>query len=249
MLGTITALVVLLPHSSPPNRPRLTNEGPANLAATSASGRLTTADRRKIDATLDKFIPAAVLKKSAAIAWALAGPDLKSGSTLAQWQAGNTPVPYYPLTGTSFHDWTTIDLGPGYVDFNLLLHPTKGSRLAAYEFSGQMIRRGQRWLVNRWYTIAIMNPVRGSTHEIGPADFNAPAASDPPTGKPPLGHTWLYSIVGVLTLAILVPLLLGIGAFLRARRWRRTAAAEGRNQLPPLPFPHRVEKPQSRTPS
>jgi hypothetical protein len=37
----------------------------------------------------------------------------------------------------------------------------------------------------------------------------------------------------------LIPLALGAGALLRARRWRRTVRASGRTELPPLPSSYR----------
>jgi hypothetical protein len=199
---------------------------------------LTAADRRRIDQTLDRFIPAAVLRQSPAAAWALAGPELKSSSSLADWRAGTSPVPYYPARGTTFHDWTTIDLTRNAVVLNLLLHPKPGSKLGSYVFSGQVVRHGPGWLVNRWYTIAIMNPVRGSKHEIGPADFGAPQASGTPQSNVRRGIWGLLPALGILALAPLVLAGFGIRGVLRARRWRRGLVAAGRTELPPLPRQH-----------
>jgi hypothetical protein len=42
-------------------------------------------------------------------------------------------------------------------------------------------------------------------------------------------------VVSIIGLVLLIPLGLGIGAFVRARRWRRMVRASGRTELPPLP--------------
>ena len=144
-----------------------------------AAEHVSPADRRAIDRTLDRFVPAGVARKSPATAWALAGPELKSGSTLAAWKAGNSPIPYYPVLEKTFHTWRTIDVGPRYVVFNLLVHAQPTSHLGSYVFSGEVVKQGDQWLVNRIYTIAIMNPVTKKTHEVGPADFVAPPPSSP----------------------------------------------------------------------
>ena len=225
-----------MPGTKPSNPEPSGNEGPAQLAAATPTAHLTAADRRAIDETLDRFVPAGMERRDPARAWALAGPEMKSGSTLADWRAGSSPVPYYLPTETTFHDWQTIDVGPRYVIFNLLLHPRNRS-VGSYVFSGQVVKRGGRWLVNRLYTIAIMKPpTRSGLHEVGPADFAAPGGSaQSPPGKPLLGRIGIIPVVSILALIFLIPLGLGAVALLRARRWRRIVRANGRTALPPLP--------------
>jgi hypothetical protein len=69
---------------------------------------LTSTDRQAIETLLEKFVPAAVGRQSATTAWALAGPELKASSTLAQWKKGVSPVPAYPVRKESFAGWPTI---------------------------------------------------------------------------------------------------------------------------------------------
>ncbi|HUZ82722.1 MAG TPA: hypothetical protein VMU73_10810 [Gaiellaceae bacterium] len=207
--------------------------------------RLTAADRRAIDATLDTFIPAGMERRDAAVAWALAGPELRSGSTLSGWRAGNSPVPYYLPTETTFHDWQAIDVERNAVIFNLLLHPVK-PEVGSYVFSGEVVKQRGRWLVNRLYTIAIMKrPTHAGPHEVGPADFAAPAGSAQSSpGKPLLGSIGIVPVVSVLALILLVPLGFGLIALFRARRWRRHVRESGRSELPPLP-PSYLDRPET----
>jgi hypothetical protein len=249
LVGVVIA-VAIPGRGSTPSGP-LHYEGPAQLASDTPQGHLTAADRRAINRTLDRFMPAALRRQDAAVVWSLAGPELKTGSTLAEWRRGNTPVPYYPPRETRFHDWSTIEVGKRYAVLNLLLHPKPPTTLGDYVFSIQVVKPKSEWLVNRIYTIAIMNPVnrpKTVTHEIGPADFAAP----PPTSRTPkqgearLGHSALVPIISILALVLLIPLTVGGIALLRARRWRRRVRAEARTELPPLPSSYFNERREDR---
>jgi hypothetical protein len=238
----IVLIAVLIPNHQPPNAKPTGNEGPAQLAVVNPHHKVSTADRRAINATLDRFMPAGVARKSMATAWALAGPELKSASTLADWQDGRSPIPYYPVLEKTFHTWRTIDVGPRYVIFNLLVHAQPSSQLGSYVFSGEMVKQRDRWLVNRIYTIAIMNPVTKKTHEIGPADFVAPPpSSQTPNGKSTNG-IGIVPVLAILALILLIPLTFGVVALLRARRWKRMVRAGARTELPPLPSGYLADK-------
>ena len=239
LLAVVVLVVVLIPNHQPANPEPTGDEGPAQLAAAAPNLRISTADRQAINRTLDRFMPAGVARKAPATAWALAGPELKSGSTLAEWRAGNSPIPYYPVLEKTFHTWRTIEVGHRYVVFNLLLHAQPTSGLGSYVFSGEMVKRGDQWLVNRIYTIAIMNPVTKKTHEIGPADFVAP----PPTSQTPNTKSTIgIGIVPVVGILALDP---GHPVDVRRDRARPGAplapdgAGELANRAPPLPSGYR----------
>ena len=239
VVGAVAAVFALIPSHGPPKPVEVTTEGLAQLAAPTST-HVPAASRRAIDRVLDRFIPAAVGRSDAKVGWSLAGPEMKASTTFADWRAWNVPVPAYPVQGTSFHDWTVVDAGHDYVDFNLLVHPRKGASLGAWVFDGEMVRRDGAWLVNRLYTIAIMQPVRGSKHEIGPADFVAPGASGTPAGAARLGGGFLLIVVAILLLVVVAPLALGVLALRRRARWR--AQGKARNaRLPPLPSSSRAE--------
>jgi hypothetical protein len=238
-------LAVLLPNRAPKEAAPGKNAPPAEFVKQSTY--VSPADRRAINRTLDRFIPAALNRSSAETAWSLAGPGLRGGSSLRQWRQGTSSVPYYPARGKTFHSWTTIDAGHNYVDFNILVHPRKGIHKGAYEFSGSLVKRGGRWLVNGLYTIAIFAaPTKSGQHEVGPADFGAgPAQSSNQAGPPQttggnrLGRTWLLAAGGVVVLALLFPLGLGIASVTRSRRSRKRHAQSAPQTLPPLPSSYR----------
>jgi len=220
----ITLLVVLVPGRSSIPDAITTNEGPAQLADTHVY-HLKRADRTKIDLLLDKFIPAAVERRSAKTAWALAGPELHAYSSVAQWRAGDSPVPQYPARGTTFHYWTVVYVGKNEVLFNILLHPRPKVIIPSYEFSGQVIRHGTGWRVNRLYTIATFShPSAKRTQVVGPNDFAAPASSpSPSTNHARLSRVYALPLFLIFGGVILFPLGFGAVAFLRGRRFKRAA--------------------------
>ena len=137
------AIALLIPNHKPANPEARGAQGSAQLAAAGPKARLLPADRRAINVLLDRFMPAALTRRDPAAAWALAGPELRSGSTLAAWRAGTSPVPYYPVLEKSFHHWQTIEVGPRYVIFNILVHavPRVASRLVRLLGRGRQARR------------------------------------------------------------------------------------------------------------
>jgi hypothetical protein len=218
----IALVVALVPERSSIKDAVTTDEGPAQLADTHVY-HLTPADRSKIDALLDRFVPAAVERRSARTAWALAGPELRAYSSVAQWRAGNSPVPQYPARGTKFHYWTVVYIGKSEVLFNLLLHPRAGLTIPSYEFSGQVIRHGTGWRLNRLYTIATFShPSAKRTQVVGPNDFAAPASSpSPATQHARLSRWYAIPLFVIFGGGLLFPLSFGAVAFLRGRRFKR----------------------------
>jgi hypothetical protein len=235
-------IAVLIPSKSPSTGTAGGNHSPAQLAVDTHQ-KLSTADRHRIDTLLDRFIPAAVERRDLSTAWALAGPEMRSSSSLAEFRKGDLPVPSYPANEKNYHHWRAIDVERHSVVLNVLVHPKNPRKLGTWVFSIEVVRPKSAWLVNRIYTIAVMNPpVRPATvtHELGPADYAAP----PPTSRTSTtssasSRSFLIPVVGIFAILLLIPLGLGAGAILRAHRWRRTVRASGRTELPPLPSSYR----------
>ena len=58
---------------------------PTAQLAVNTHQKLSAADRSAIDTLLDRFFPAAVERRDARTAWALAGPEMRSASSLSDW--------------------------------------------------------------------------------------------------------------------------------------------------------------------
>lgn len=231
--GGIAAGLASVPNTTPGSGAPTTDEGPAQLA-NSTNVKLSRADRIAIDDLLAKFVPAAVKRQSATLAWSLAGPELKAASTLADWKKGNSPVPYFPAREKTFTGWPTVDVERNAVVLNLLVHPTKGHEsLGDYTFAVEAIRSHHRWLVNRLYTIAINQKPKGGPREFGPADVAAQGQGrTPPAKEPSLSRSWFLPVLFGLVAALAAPFLVGAFFFVRSRRRRRRHSAE---ELPAFP--------------
>jgi hypothetical protein len=246
VLAVVVAITAILAFvhggKTPPASPGK-NAAPAQTSH--QSKHVSAADRRAIDETLDQFIPAGLSGDSPQTAWRLSGPDLKGGSTLRQWRHGTSPIPYYPARGKTFHNWTTVDAGPDYVDFNLLIHPQKGQKGSSEVFSGEMLKHHGRWVVNGLYTIAVFaRPNKSGRHEVGPADFAAGApgqsssqggAAPPTTGSASLGKGWLLAVGGAILLVFLFPVVFFAVSMIKSRRARQRYERREARPLPPLP--------------
>ena len=175
--GAIAGIALALQSPKQPDSAPPKNAPPAQVVHRAT--RVTPAERRTINATLAKFLNASLNRSSPATAWRLAGPELRSGSTLREWRNGASPVPYFPTRETSFGGWEAVDAGPNYVVFDhLLVHPKHGPQSTAWIFSGEVVKSRSHWLVNRLYTIAVMKkPTKAGMHQVGPQDYAAPAAS------------------------------------------------------------------------
>lgn len=235
--GTVAAIAVFVPDPKAPSSSPPKNAPPAQLVTRST--RVTPAERREINKTLDRFLRAALDRSSPATAWRLAGPELKTGSTLREWRAGTSPIPYFPPREKTFHGWTAVDAGPRYVVFDhLVVHPRHGSRTSSWVFSGEVVKRGSRWLVNRLYTIAVFQrPTKTGTHQLGPQDFAAPPSSGGAgqTSGGALSKEWLLVGAGLIGLVLLFPLGFGVTSVVRSRRSHKRYARARERDLPPLP--------------
>lgn len=236
--GTITAIALAVQSPKQPPLAPPKNAAPAQLVTRAT--RVTPKERRAINATLDQFLGAALDRSSPATAWRLAGPEMKSGSTLREWRSGTSPVPYLPTREKSFGGWEAVDAGPDYVVFDhLLVHPKRGAHSSASIFSGEVVKSGSHWLVNRLYTIAVMKaPTKTGTHQVGPQDYAAPAASSQGASQTrggTLGKQWLLIVAGLVGLVLLFPLGFGIASAVRSRRRQKQYLGHRDRNLPPLP--------------
>ena len=236
--AAIAGITVGLQSPKQPSSAPAKNAPPAQLVTQST--RVTAHERRAINATLSAFLGAALDRSSPATAWRLAGPEMKSGSTLRQWRAGTSPVPYFPTREKAFGGWEAVDAGPNYVVFDhLLVHPRRGSNTSSSIFAGEVIKRDGHWLVNRLYTIAVMKrPTKTGTHQVGPQDYAAPSASNQGGGQTSggrLGKQWLLVGAGIVGLALLFPLGFAVVSALRSRRRQKQYTEHRNRDLPPLP--------------
>jgi hypothetical protein len=202
-------------------------------APAQAAYRLKPAERHAIDATLDRFVAAAVQRHDLAASYDLVTPAMRTGISRRAWAHGKTNVMAYPARGTRFHGWTVDLAQPRYVMLDLILQPRRRAHVGPMIFTLEL-----RWVRGRWL-VASFTPSAsfagaektGSMHAF--ADYG-PLASRNPKPK----HVNRLYLIGP---ALVVLLIVALPAGILLRSWRRNRRAEREfgkplpRELPPLP--------------
>jgi hypothetical protein len=202
-------------------------------APAQAAYRLKPAERRAIDATLDRFVASAVQRKNLAAAYDLVTPAMRTGIPRRAWAHGTTNVMAYPARGTRFHGWTVDLAQPRYVMLDLLLQPRRHAHTGPMIFTIELRRVHGRWLVASFIPSASFAGAERTGSMQAFADYG-PLASKNPKPK----HVNRLFLIGP---ALVVLLIVAFPAGIVLRGWRRNRRAErefGRplsRELPPLP--------------
>ena len=198
--------------------------------------RLTPAMRRGIDSTLAEFVPAAVARRDPTRAWQLAGPGLRAGGTLRDWQSGELPVhPYAYSTSRSLRDWKTIYARRDRVAIDLMLYPRQGSLEGPLAFGIDLVPRGRAWVVDSIFPAAIWTGKKERAFVTGMQDFTGKFGSKESTYDKPdlpesrLSAAWIAAPGLLLGACLLAPLVLGVRSLVNRRR------RPPPEPLPPLP--------------
>lgn len=216
--------------SPKPKRSEELEPGEAQVYKPPKAIRLTPRMRREVDATVDEFVRAAVLRRDPERSWELAAPELRVGSKRSQWMRGQLPVFPYPADPERTV-WELDYADEVEVALNVTLVPRRGARERpeVYGVSLEPVRggKGRRWLVAAWFPRGTMSQPE------------APAAEEPRSQPPPtpeesealrrategqIDRIWWLVPAGILALIVLGPL--GYFAAMRLRAaLRRPPAA------------------------
>ena len=97
-------------------------------------------------AVAKEFVATAVARQGLDRAWQLAGPELRSGLTLAQWRTGNIPVQPYPVAqATATYAVKASHAADAILGITFL--PRAGASAAPGRFTIGLEKIGGRWLV------------------------------------------------------------------------------------------------------
>ena len=168
----------------------------------------TPSVRKQVLTTAARFLQTAVVREHVEDSWELTAPSLKAGYTRETWATEDIPVAPYPVDVAK---WDVDYSWQGVVGLKVALFPKRGEEVPAAVFDMQLRAFGtgdrRRWLVDSWtptsYTGVPNGPLLGGS--------NRP----PVQYKSPLGAEWLLLPLGLISLALAVPLL-----FLVRNRWR-----------------------------
>ena len=205
----------------------------------------TAAKRSEVSAVLAKFIEGAVARRDLAATWDLAGPGLREGVSHSEWLKGEIPVVPYPAAKRGQGTWNVVNYSyRDRVGLELLLFPRPRSGYSVATVEADVARgRDRRWRVDYWMVTKLHGPGAtaaadsASALSEGPPKVHklpkgkkkqlsaAPEPSDVTIGGARLDAKWLLVPLGIVALALLALLGLGINAW---RRNRRSAAAWAR---------------------
>lgn len=208
------------------------NRRAVDVLAAEKPVKVTKRDRAEINATLDRFVPAAVARSNPADAYAVSTPNLRSQATPRQWRVGDIPVHPFPARGRAFHGWTVNYARRNHVNLDLLLMPDRRKERRPIAFTIDMQRVRGDWLVDAVVPIAVFAPLppqgnRGpviSTNDLIPGTVRGGASTNSR-----LSYVWFGLPFALVGGAILLVLALGLRSVLRDRRRRQR-----QRPLPPL---------------
>jgi hypothetical protein len=176
------------------------------------------------------FIVTAVTRKNVAASWEVLSPTFpgKSEFTKKQWGKAKS-LPFVPFDAERAK-WRLDYSFKNEVGFKVALFPPKDSEERAAVFDIDMVRRGhgknRRWLVDYFAPT-------GQTISTSEARSGGGGGGNRATGLPnlnPVGEShristaWIFVPIGILGLAVLFPLALGIGYVVRVKRAERDFA-------------------------
>lgn len=118
--------------------------------------RMTPKLRREVNATLDRFVPAAVLREAPMAAYHLSTPTLRGSATRAQWRNGEIPVyPFRVKEGSDLHAWRLNFAVENNVNVDLMLQASKEEKeVSGIAYTVDLKRVGGRWLVESFFPTA-----------------------------------------------------------------------------------------------
>ncbi len=189
----------------------------------------TRSEQRAVHPVLAQFIKYAVAREDPAKAWAVAGPDLRSGLTRKEWDTGAIPVVNFPAARRGLGSWSYVKYSyTNTVGLEVFVFPKPGSGYSAMTADAEVVKDHKgRWLVNYWMPERFHGPAAVSAKPAKKAGAHAEksttqrtAAAAPSTAGQPTRATgiWLAVPIGVLSLIILAPLALLLVAWFRSRR-------------------------------
>jgi hypothetical protein len=216
LAAVIAVLAIRYPNTAEREPPAAVSDRPASVYVQSPSVPLTGARKEAATAVARAFLVDAVLRVDSDAAWGLVTPSLRRGTVRADWRAGNIPVVPYDqkaLLRAKWKLWYSYADRVGF-EVGMIPKPGKTERRAEFTLELHEVGRGSHghWLVSSWSPAPTLNPLPPA-----PAAGSPQPAFPAPGGR--LSAAWLVIPLGLLVLALVVPIWIG------TREWRRGVRA------------------------
>jgi hypothetical protein len=194
----------------------------------------TKAEQAAVHPVLADFIRHAVARQDPEKAWNVSGPDLRQGTSEAEWAKGQLPVVPYPAANKGLGQWSYVKYSyTNLVGLEVFVFPKPGSGYSAMTADAE-VRKGSdgRWQVNYWMPERFHGPASVSakskskpkhvalaaSKKSGSQKSAASSSSAPNPNQSLLGGAWLALPVALLSLIVLAPLALLLIGIIRNRR-------------------------------
>jgi len=245
VLGVAAPLIWLGVRYSDPGNPENANGPTVADYEQSRNVPFTVAQRREVHQVLKQFIATAVVRKNLAKAWNISGPGLKSGVTRKEWDNGDLPVIPYPALDRGWGKWSYVqysyELGKKHtVGVEVFLFPKPNSGWSAMSADVEVVQRPNGpWLVDYWMPKRFHGPPAVAHSAKAQASAKKlrerHAAKKKQASKPSQptavqttqdtsrirGGAWWALPLGLLGLAIILPLTIGGVIWYRNRKAER----------------------------
>lgn len=233
LAGTVAALVVLVPSHTPtpPSKEQLVD---VRDQAGPKPRRLTSADRRAINATLDAVVVHGAARRDVAKSYDFTTPTLHDGASRRDWASGAIGIYPFPAAGRTFHAWILKESTTDGAWLQLLLKPRRGAKVGPILFDVQVQRLHGKWLLNSFVPAATFAPLDAKKPRVrAVADFNPGPSGDgtATSGQSRVSHIWAFAPFVAFGLLLLSLLAWRLVARYRDRRLYRNYD----KRLPPLP--------------
>ena len=186
LVGLVFAGVALLPEAEENPPEVFSNKEAYNIAAHEKAVRLTRADRKLVNETIDIVINDGVKRQDPSAVYEIVTPNLRSQASRSDWRRGDIPVYPYPALGKKFHGWTINYSQRNHLNVDLLVMPSRNrATLGPVALTVDLRKLQRKWRVDGLFPVATFAPIppqgnRGpvvSTYDLVPA-----AAGSAPTG-------------------------------------------------------------------
>lgn len=238
-IGVLAPLIFLGMHFSNPGDPG-NPTGPA-VAVTGYEqpkpAPFKSADQRAVHRVLRRFIISAVARHDVRKSWEVTGPELREGYTRKEWN-GDIPVIPYPAANRGLGQWSYVeDSFKNDVYLEVFLFPKPGSGYSAMSADAEVVKGADgQWRVNYWMPKKFHGPpavaakAKPQKHRATAKPRHRTQPHTTTTAEPAMPATleerrqsrlWWLVPIGVLSMAVFVPLGVGTYVWLQNRRAHR----------------------------
>jgi hypothetical protein len=195
---------------------------------------LTPATKRELGRVLNRFVPAAVLRRDPGAAWDLATPGLRAGDSRADWQHGAMPVVPYEARGPRWDKWYLRYSYSDEIDMQIILMPSQREERGPIAVEVNFRKVKGHWRIDGFMPEATFARAGESARMFSVRDVSPDSGASGTVArhdKPRLGSVW-FVVPGLL---LLLPFAAGLAWAVRELRWnRRARRASAEGALPDL---------------